>query len=85
EKVRRVKAVADKAVEELRERRAQFECGETTAEEGERIESPTIQTEELRETVSRKRNKRLNKQDFDELWAAALGEVKKRDEVEVVE
>lgn len=85
EKARRVKAVADKAVEELRERRAQFECGETTTEQGERIETPTIEAEELKETVSRKRNKRLNKQDFDDLWTAALGEVKKRDEVEVVE
>lgn len=85
EKVRRVKAVADKAVEELRERRAQFECGETTTEQGERIETPTIEAEELKQTVSRKRNKRLNKQDFDDLWAAALGEVKKREEVEVVE
>lgn len=85
EKVRRVKAVADKAIEELRERRAQYECGETTTEQGERIETPAIEAEELKETVSRKRNKRLNKQDFDDLWSAALGEVKKRDEVEVVE
>lgn len=85
EKVRRVKAVADKAVEELRERRAQYECGETTTEQGERLETPGVEVEELKETVSRKRNKRLNKQDFDDLWAAALGDVKKRDEVEVVE
>ncbi|SPN96851.1 related to SRC1 - regulation of cohesion (Splice variant I) [Cephalotrichum gorgonifer] len=85
EKARRVKAVADKAVEELRERRAQFECGETTTEQGELVATPEVEVEELKETVSRKRNKRLNKQDFDDLWAAALGEVKDRDEVEVVE
>lgn len=83
EKVRRVKAVADKAVEELRERRAQFECGETITETGERLETPAVEVEELKETVSRKRNKRLNKQDFDDLWVAALGEVQSREEVEV--
>jgi len=83
EKVRRVKAVADKAVEELRERRAQFECGETITETGERLETPAVEVEELKETVSRKRNKRLNKQDFDDLWVAALGEVQNREEVEV--
>lgn len=85
EKVRRVKAVADKTVEELRERRAQFECGEITAEQGEPVETPAIEAAELKETVSRKRNKRLNKQDFDELWASALGDVINREEVEVVE
>ncbi|PKS06465.1 hypothetical protein jhhlp_007213 [Lomentospora prolificans] len=85
EKVRRVKAVADKAVEELRERRAQFECGETITETGEKLQTPVIEVEELKETVSRKRNKRLNKQDFDDLWAAALGEVQGREEVEVQE
>lgn len=85
EKARRVKAVADKAVEELRERRAQFECGETTTEDGKQVETPYVAVEDLKETVSRKRNKRLNKQDFDDLWAAALGEIEGRDEVQVEE
>lgn len=85
EKARRVQAVADKVVEELRERRAKFECGELVDEEGHKEDSPAIPEEELKETVSRKRSKRLNSKEFDELWEAAIGEVTARDEVEVIE
>lgn len=83
EKARRVQAVADKAIEELRERRAKYECGELTNEAGELEDSPTIAEEELKATVSEKRNKRMNSQEFDELWAAAIGEITRHDEVEV--
>ncbi|EGX93990.1 sister chromatid separation protein (Src1), putative [Cordyceps militaris CM01] len=83
EKARRVQAVADKAVEELRDRRAKYECGELTNEAGEQEDSPTIAEEELKATVSEKRNKRMNSQEFDELWEAAIGEITGRDEVEV--
>lgn len=85
EKVRRVKAVADKAVEELRERRAQFECGELVDDTGKQEETPAIEEEELRQVISQKRSKKMNKQEFDDLWAAAIGEVKDREEVETVE
>lgn len=85
EKARRVKAVADKAIEELRERRAQFECGELVTEDGQKSDSPAILEHELKKTVSRKRSKRLNEDEFDELWAAAIGEVTARDEVEVID
>lgn len=83
EKVRRVKAVADKAVEELRERRAKFECGELVDENGQAPESPAIAVEELKETVSEKRSKKLSKKEFDDLWSAALGEIETREEIEV--
>ncbi|KAH7162900.1 Man1-Src1p-C-terminal domain-containing protein [Dactylonectria estremocensis] len=83
EKARRVQAVADKAIEELRDRRAKFECGELVNEDGQQEISPGIPEEELKATVSRKRSKRLNSDEFDELWAAAIGEVTARDEVEV--
>ncbi|KAF5010384.1 hypothetical protein FDECE_3463 [Fusarium decemcellulare] len=85
EKARRVKAVADKAVEELRERRAKYECGELVTEDGQKQDSPAIPEQELKETVSRKRSKRLNEDEFDKLWAAAIDEVTAREEVEVVE
>lgn len=85
EKVRRVKAVADKAVEELRERRAQWECGDLVNDEGEEEDSPAISEEELKEIVSQKRSKRLGSKEFDDLWIAALGEVKEREEIEVVQ
>ncbi|KAL2212678.1 hypothetical protein CC79DRAFT_439864 [Sarocladium strictum] len=85
EKVRRVQAVADKAVEELRERRAKFECGDLVDEEGHQADSPAIDEEELKASVSQKRSKRLNSDEFEELWAAAIGEVTKREEIEVIE
>jgi hypothetical protein len=83
EKVRRVQAVADKAVEELRDRRAKYECGEPLEPEGEPLDSPAVDEQELKEILSKKRSKRMAAEEFDELWAAAIGEVKARDEVEV--
>lgn len=83
EKVRRVQAVADKAVEELRDRRAKYECGEPLEPEGEPLDSPAIDEQELKEILNKKRSKRMAADEFDELWAAAIGEVKARDEVEV--
>ncbi|GKT54778.1 sister chromatid separation protein [Colletotrichum tofieldiae] len=83
EKVRRVKAVADKAVEELRERRAQFECGGSATDAGQAPETPSFDEEELKAAISAKRSKKMNKQEFDDLWVAAIGDVKGRDEVEV--
>ncbi|GKU12746.1 unnamed protein product [Fusarium langsethiae] len=84
EKARRVKAVADKAIEELRERRAQYECGELVTEDGQKQDSPAIPEHELKETVSRKRSQRLTEEEFDELWAEAIGEVATREEVEII-
>ncbi|EGR50754.1 uncharacterized protein TRIREDRAFT_57609 [Trichoderma reesei QM6a] len=78
EKARRVQAVADKAIEELRQRRAQYECGD---ESGSKINSPAIAEEELKASVSRKRSKRLNSDEFEDLWVAAIGEITDRDEV----
>ncbi|KAK3362773.1 Man1-Src1p-C-terminal domain-containing protein [Lasiosphaeria hispida] len=83
EKVRRVQAVADKAVEELRDRRAKFECGEPTEPEAEPLDTPAIEEQELKEVLSQKRSKRMAADEFDELWVAAIGEVKAREEVQV--
>ncbi|KAL2178688.1 Man1-Src1p-C-terminal domain-containing protein [Thermothelomyces heterothallicus CBS 202.75] len=83
EKARRVQAVADKAVEELRDRRAKYECGEPLEPEGEPLESPAIEEQELKEILNKKRSKRMAAEEFDELWSAAIGEIKARDEVEV--
>ncbi|KAK5990511.1 Inner nuclear membrane SRC1-like protein [Cladobotryum mycophilum] len=81
EKARRVQAVAQRAIEELRERRARFECGELVDDAGQRVASPAIAEEQLKDTVSKKRNKRLNSAEFEDLWAAALGEITTRDEI----
>ncbi|KAJ5928527.1 hypothetical protein N7466_007483 [Penicillium verhagenii] len=79
EKARRVKAVADKALEELRERRAKWECGQLQ-EEG-KEPSPEISEPELKEEVARKRRKGLSDTEFDDLWKGAIGEIIERDEV----
>jgi len=82
EKVRRVQAVADKAVEELRERKAKFECGDLVDEAG--VPEPTAEIDEeaLKKTVSQKRRKGMGEDEFEELWAGAIGEILARDEVE---
>ncbi|EHA53667.1 hypothetical protein MGG_04363 [Pyricularia oryzae 70-15] len=82
EKVRRVKAVVDKAVEELRERRAQYECGTAAEKEEEKPVTPSIEEEVLKNILSDKRSKKMGKQEFDDLWEAAIGDIKERDEVE---
>lgn len=79
EKARRVKAVADKAVEELRERRAKWECGQLK-EEG-KEQTPEISEPELKEEVAKKRRKGLSDTEFDDLWKGAIGEVIQKDEV----
>lgn len=42
-----------------------------------------IAVEQLKETVSDKRSKKLNKKEFDDLWTVALGEIETRDEIVV--
>jgi hypothetical protein len=80
EKARRVKAVADKAVEELRERRAKWECGQLK-EDGRDARSLDISETDLKEEVAKKRRKGLSDNEFDELWKGAIGEVIDKDEV----
>lgn len=81
EKARRVKAVADKAVEELRERRVKWECGELSSETGEEVPRPEIREPELKEDLESKRRKGMSEEEFEDLWKGALGEVVGREEV----
>lgn len=81
EKARKVKAVADRAVEQLRERRAKFECGELTNEAGHPEPTVEIDAVELKKEVSKKRRKGMGEAEFEELWAGAIGEIEGRDEV----
>lgn len=81
EKVRRVKAVADKAVEELRERRAKWECGDLIEENGRPAVAVEIDEVDLKKEVSQKRRKGMSKAEFEDLWRGALGEIMGRDEV----
>lgn len=80
EKARRVKSVADKAVEELRDRSAKWECGELT-DDGKEAKSPEISVSELKHEIGNKRRRGMSDSEFDDLWKGALGEVLGKDEV----
>lgn len=80
EKARRVKAVADKTVEELRDRRAKWECGELT-DDGKAPKSPEITEPDLKLEIGNKRRKGMSDAEFDDLWKAALGDVAGKDEI----
>ena len=80
EKARRVKAVADRAVEELRERKAQAECGVVDADTGKAV-SEQIVEEDLKQEVGKKRRRGMTDAEFDDLWKGAIGEIEGRDEV----
>ncbi|RAL01343.1 putative sister chromatid separation protein (Src1) [Aspergillus ibericus CBS 121593] len=80
EKARRVKAVADKALEALRDRRAKWECGEL-AQDSQDKTGAEISEFDLKQEVGRQRRKGMSDTEFDDLWKGALGEVVGRDEV----
>jgi len=81
EKARKVKLVAGKVVEELRERRAKWECGDLTNEAG--LPEPTVEidAQDLKKDMMTKRKKGISEADFEEIWAAAIGDVQAMDEV----
>ena len=80
EKVRRVKTVADRAVEELRERKAQAECGTLKDERGKEI-TAEIDEQDLKREVSKKRRRGMSEAEFEDLWKGAIGEIMGREEV----
>ena len=80
EKVRRVKAVADKAVEELRARRAQAECGTLKDSKGRGL-PVEMEEEDLKKEVGKKRRRNMDAAEFEDLWKGAIGEIIGREEV----
>lgn len=80
-KVRKVKAVADRATEILRERRAKFECG-ALDDEGASISSPEVDANDLKEEVSKKRRKDMPESEYEGIWTGALEEMKTRNEIQ---
>ncbi|KAI1356868.1 Man1-Src1p-C-terminal domain-containing protein [Xylaria sp. FL0043] len=83
EKVRRVQAVADKAIEELRERAAKYECREPINEEGAMVDTPAMEELELKQIINNKKSRKMSNQEFEDLWGSAIGEIKQREEVKV--
>jgi hypothetical protein len=82
EKAKRVKAVADKAVDELRIRRAKAECGEID-EAGTTVDSAELDEPALKQRVAEKRKRSMSDEEFEGLWEPAIGEVVGREEVTV--
>ena len=82
DKVRRIKIVADKAVEELRERKAQAECGIPSSEGGRSV-SEVMEEADLKHAVSRKRKSGMGDAEFDDIWKGAIGDVEARDEIKL--
>ncbi|RDW93765.1 putative sister chromatid separation protein (Src1) [Aspergillus mulundensis] len=80
EKARRVKAVADKAVEALRDRRAKWECGQLS-EGSKETAGPDVTESDLKEEVGKKRRKGMTDAEFDDLWKGALGDIIAKEEV----
>ncbi|KAI4272118.1 MAG: hypothetical protein LQ337_005526 [Flavoplaca oasis] len=81
EKARKVKVVADKAVEELRERTAKSECGVLNDEQGRNVRNPEIDEQDLKKQVAKRRRKDMSDREFEDLWKGALGEIVGREEV----
>lgn len=81
EKARKVKAVADRAIEDLRDRRAKWECGTLADSEGKAAPSLELDEPALKEEVANKRRRGMSEHEFEDLWRSALGEIVGRDEV----
>lgn len=72
---RKVQAVKARAIEALREQNAKYECGEAS--------KPEVNEPALKKAISSMipRKKGMSDQEFEDLWASALGEVQNADEV----
>lgn len=80
EKARKVKAVADRAVEELRERKAEAECGTLKDEKG-NLAPAEISEQKLKATVGEKRRRGMTAMEFEDLWKGAIGDIVSREEI----
>ena len=84
DKAKRVQLVVDKAVQELRERNAKFECGELVDETtGKQASSPVLDATQLKAEVSSMKKRAMNQEEFEDLWRSALPEIVGREEVVV--
>jgi hypothetical protein len=80
EKTRKVNGIANKATEILRQRKAQYECGEPDAA-GNPVESPEVSETDLKQQMASQKSKSLTDQEFSELFDRAFPELVMREEV----
>jgi hypothetical protein len=81
EKAQRIAVVTQRAIEELRERNAKYECNEPLKGETKAPASPAIPEDELKAALSTKKSKRMSQEEFEALWEPAIGEMLNRDEI----
>lgn len=79
-KTRYINGVADRGVQILRTRRAQFECGEPDAE-GNPVLTPEVTEVELKQQMATERRNGLTYEEFSEFFERSLPEMTSRDEV----
>jgi hypothetical protein len=72
-RARKVNAVKERAVEELREQSAKYECGEASTAE--------IRETDLKQAIATKRRKGMTNEEFEDLWSSAIGEIAHVEEV----
>jgi hypothetical protein len=72
--------VANQAVQILRKRRAQYECGEPDAE-GKVVKSPEVSVDDIKRDISAMKTKAMSDAEFEDLFAKAIGETAMREEV----
>ena len=82
EKAQKVAAVANRAVEELRDRNAKWECGTLVDEKGKAASTAQVDTEDLKSAVAKKRRSGMSDAEFEDLWKPALGEIMTRGEID---
>jgi hypothetical protein len=80
QKTRNINNVADRGVQILRKRRAQFECGEPDAE-GNPVDTPEVSEVDLKQQMATEKRNGLTDQQFEELFERAFPEMTLRDEV----
>ena len=80
DKARKIKAVADRAVEKLRERNAQAECGTLKDQDG-KAETSDIPEKRLKQEIGKQKRRGMTETEFEDLWKGALEEIVGREEV----
>ncbi|KAL6157005.1 inner nuclear membrane protein enriched at telomere/subtelomere region [Exserohilum turcicum] len=79
-KTRKVNGIANRGVEILRQRKAQYECGEPDSE-GHPVESPEISEVDLKAQMAAQKSKSLTDQEFSDLFDRAFPELMMREEI----
>jgi hypothetical protein len=79
-KTRYINGVADRGVQILRTRRAQFECGELDVD-GNPVLTPEVTEVELKQQMATERRNSLSYEEFSEFFERSIPEIISRDEV----